>query len=231
MRATPLAALSLLFLPAALRAEQGADAAGRHAEHKIVAVTVYRGTALVTREVKVPEGAGTMELVVSPLPPETVPNSLYSEGGDGTRILNTRFRSRAIKEDVREEVRKLEEQLKQLQQAAQKVQADIKTAEQDVQFLAKLEGFTGATMQHLSEKGLLNSEATIALAKFVMTTRAERAKEIVTLQQQAEANAEQAEFTKRKLAEVSGGTRRVERDAVIVVDKANAVAGTVRLNY
>lgn len=207
------------------------DVGGRQAQSKIIAVTVYQGNALVTREVIVPEGGGTMELVINPLPPETVANSLYAEGGDGLRILNTRFRSRAIKDDVREEVRKLDAQLKQLIQTGARFQADVRTAELNQQFLTKLEGFTGATMSHLTEKGLLSAETIIALSKYIMTTRAERAKELVGLQQQIEANAEQIDFTKRQLAELSGGTRRIERDAVIVVDKANAAAEKVKLNY
>jgi hypothetical protein len=228
-------ALSLWFavflLPATVWGQDAPDAGGRPTLHKIVAVTVYQGNALVTREVTVPEGAGTMELVVNPLPSETVANSLYAEGTDGLRILSTRFRSRAIKEDVREEVRKLDAQLEQLLQAGQRLVADVKTAELNQQFLAKLEGFTGASLQHLTEKGLLSAETIIALSKYVTTTRVERSKEIVGLQQQIEANNEQVEFTKRQLAELSAGTRRVERDAVIVVDKGNAAAGKVRLNY
>jgi uncharacterized protein (TIGR02231 family) len=223
--------LALLLPPAALFAQDAAEVGGRPAANKIVAVTVYQGNALVTREVTVPEGAGTMELIVAPLPAETVPNSLYAEGIDGLRILNTRFRSRAIKEDVREEVRKLDAQLKQLHLLGQRMQADVKTAEQNQEFLNKLETFTGATMQHLAEKGLLNSDSTIGLAKYIMMTRTERAKEIVAILQQIEANNEQVEFTKRQLGELAGGTQRVERDAVIVVDKANAAGGKVRLNY
>src|SRR5439155_12335373 len=114
---------------------------------------------------------------------------------------------------------------------AQRLQAEVRIAEQNQQFLTKLEAFTGATMQHLTEKGLLNSEATIALAKYVMATRGERSKEVVALQQQLQANAELTEFAKRQLAELTSGVQRTERDAVIVVDKANAAAGTVRLNY
>jgi hypothetical protein len=231
MRQAATICLSLLFLPLSALAQDAAEGGGRPATNKIVAVTVYQGNALVTREVIVPDGGGTMELVVSPLPAETVANSVYTEGGDGIRILNTRFRTRAIKEDVREEVRKLEAQLKQLHQAAERIDADVKTAEQNQAFLAKLEGFTGVTMQHLADKGLLNADATLSLSKFIMATRAERAKEIVAMRQQLEANAEQAEFVKRQLGELAGGSQRVERDAVIVVDKAHPGAGTVRLNY
>jgi hypothetical protein len=220
--------LGVFLLAAPLRAE---TIDSKAAASKIVAVTVYQNSALVTREVTVPEGTGQLELVVSPLPPETVGNSLYSEGGDGIRILNTRFRSRAIKEDTREEVRKLESTLKQLAKSAQQIQADLQTATENLKFLAKLESYTSTTLQHLSDKGMLNSEASIAMARFVMTTRAERSKEVVNLQQALDANKEQAEFAKRQLNELTSGIQKTERDAVIVVDKANAGAGAIRLNY
>jgi hypothetical protein len=38
------------------------------AASRIVAATVYQGTALVTREVDVPQGENLVEFVVSPLP-------------------------------------------------------------------------------------------------------------------------------------------------------------------
>jgi uncharacterized protein (TIGR02231 family) len=86
-------------------------------------------------------------------------------------------------------------------------------------------------MQHLADKGVLNSDSTINLAKFVMTTRTERAKEAVSLQQKLQDLNEQVEFTKRQLAERSAGIARTERIAVVTIDKANAPAGTLRLNY
>jgi hypothetical protein len=59
----------------------------RSAASKIAAVTVYQGQALVTRDVTVPEGDGTIELVVTPLPPMIVDSSLFTEGTDGLRVL------------------------------------------------------------------------------------------------------------------------------------------------
>src|SRR5205807_7578252 len=94
------------------------------AASRIAAVTVYPNSALVTREVDVPAGQGSMELVVTPLPPQVVSTSLYSESADGIRVLTTRFRSRPVKEDTREEVRKLEDEVRRLQMNAQKLQAD-----------------------------------------------------------------------------------------------------------
>jgi hypothetical protein len=208
-----------------------AEAPPKIAASKITHVTVYPDSALVTREVEVPAGAGTVELVVSPLPERTVNSSLYSESADGIRVLTTRFRTRPVKENTREEVRKLEDEVKKLQSNARKIQADMEACKQNMALLGKLENFTTASTQHATEKGKLDSEATIALAKYLMDGRTEKTKETVSMQQQMETNAEQLEFVQRKLREMSAGTSRTERDAVIVVDKANAAAGKVRLNY
>jgi hypothetical protein len=167
----------------------------------------------------------------SPLPDHTINSSLYSEGSDGIRVLTTRFRTRPVKENTREEVRKLEDKARTLRQTAEKIQADIEANKQNAALVAKLENFTSANTQHATEKGKLDSEATIALAKYLMDTRGEKTKEAVALQQQLQTNREDLEFVQRKLQELSAGTSRTERDAVIVVDKGNGAAGKVKLNY
>jgi uncharacterized protein (TIGR02231 family) len=86
-------------------------------------------------------------------------------------------------------------------------------------------------MQHLTEKGLLSSETTIKLSGYVMDTRGEKSKEIVTLQQQLQSNAEQTQFAERQLQELASNATKTEHDAVIVVEKKNAPAGKVRLHY
>ncbi len=226
-----VAIAALLFsLPAALFAEDGVKS-GTPVKHRIVAVTVYQGNALITREVTVPEGKGAIELLVSPLPPHTLASSPYTEGLDGIRVLNTRYRTIPIKEDTREEVRKLETQIRQLVAEAQRLQADIKLAGEHQAFLAKLEAFTGVTMQHLTDKGQLSSDAVIGLSKFIMQTRTERTTAAVALQQKLQEVTEQTEFAKRQLAEKSVGISRTERVAIITIDKANEAAGTIRLNY
>jgi hypothetical protein len=59
----------VLMLHAKQEAPAAADkeAPPKIAASKITHVTVYPNNALVTREVEVPAGTGTMELVVSPL--------------------------------------------------------------------------------------------------------------------------------------------------------------------
>src|SRR5262249_6488330 len=147
------------------------------------------------------------------------------------RVLTTRFRSRPVKEDTREEVRKLEDEQRKLQREGQKLAADLKVCQEAVATLAKLENFTAANVAHATEKGKLDAEQAIQLAKYVLDGRGERAKEIVALQQKQQGNQEQLDFVTRKLAELTAGSSRTERDAVIVVDKANGAASKVRLNY
>jgi hypothetical protein len=207
-----------------------ADAPLQSSPSRVTAVTVYQGNALVTREVDIAAGKGLVEIVVTPLPPQTVDSSLYAEGTDGVRVLSTRYRTRAVREDTREEVRAKEMQIRTMKLEAERLQKEIQVSEQNLQLLNKLESFTGATMQHLAEKGLLNSEATLSLTRYVMEARGDKSAEQVAQQQKLQANAEATEFAARELAELTSGSSRTERDAVIVVDKTGP-AGKVRLNY
>ena len=200
------------------------------APSKITQVTVYSNTALVTREVTAPEGAGLTELVVSPLPPYTLQSSLYAEGNDAIRVLSVRFRTRAIAEDTREEVRKLDTQLKTLAAKSQTLESDQKAIGENLKLLDKLENFTAKAVEHMSDKGQFDTEKIIALTKFVQDDRTKRTKDQLTVKQQLEDVQSQIAFTKRLLEEKSAGSVRTERDAVIVVDK-KAGAGTVRFNY
>ncbi len=214
-----------------LRAQEPKPADGvKPSPSKITAVTVYQNTALVTREVTVPEAAGSVEVVVSPLPPATLESSLYAEGTADIRVLSARYRSRAIAEDNREEVRKLEADIKAVQKAIQEHESDLRTVAANTAFLAKMEGFTAATMTTLTEKGQLDAEKTIKLADHVREQRAKNAKEEVRLKQLDQDAKEKLAFLQRQLQEKSGGVSRTERDAVIVIDK-KAGAGTVKLNY
>ena len=161
----------------------GAERPVKTAASRVTAVTVYQGNAVVTRTVDVPEGKGLVEVIVTPLPAETINSSLYTEGTDGLRVLSTRYRMRAVKEDTRAEVRAKQQQIAKLRQEAERLQKEAQVHEQNIQLLSKLENFTGATLQQLTEKGRLDSEATIGLAKYVMDSRAtESDKQVETKQ-------------------------------------------------
>ena len=228
--------LALLALVSSLSAagataqpDKGVDPV-KPAPSKVVAVTAYQNTALVTREVTVPDAAGIHEVVVSPLPPFTLQSSLYAEGSENFRVLSVRYRTRAIAEDTREEVRKVEAQIKTLNAKMQTHQSELKAIDENMKLLDKLEGFTAKGLESITDKGLLDSEKIIAMAKFVQDDRTKRAKEKLAVTQTMADTKEQLDFAGRLLAEKSGGSVRTERDAVILLDK-KAGGGTVRLNY
>jgi uncharacterized protein (TIGR02231 family) len=205
--------------------------APRIAASKITHVTIYPDSALVTREVEVPAGNGLHELVVNPLPEATISNSLYTESSESIRVLTTRFRTRPVKEDTREEVRKIEEEMKKLQQESRKLLAEQAALTANTALLTKLENFTTTSTVHATEKGKLDSDAAIALAKYLMDGRQEKVKQQIALGEQLINNQEQMEFAQRRMRHLTSGTSKVERDAVLVVEKLNAGAGKVKLNY
>ena len=198
---------------------------------RVVTVAMYPNNALVTREVDVPEGVGTFELTVNPLPPTTITGSLFTEGSEGIRVLTTRFRTRAVLEDRHEAIRRLQDEIKQLQLAREKIEAESKALQENDKTITKMESFMTITTMQSAEKGALNTDAAIALSKHIREQRLETAREQVSLKQQIQANQEKADSATSKLNELSAGTMRTERDAVIVVEKSNAGAGKVRLNY
>lgn len=218
-----------LCLPFAAWADMAAPA--KPAASRLTAVTVYPNTALVTREVQVPEGEGAFELVVSGLPAQTQDSSLYSEGTDLIRILSTRYRMRPIKEDTREEVRKLNDQIKALAANRQSLESQARVIDHNQAMLGKLEAFTAVRLNYFTEKGVAGAEPTLTLTKYIMETRAKLAEETVKIQQELAANQEQVQFHQRQLNELSAGPSRVERDAIITIFKSNPAPGVIRLNY
>jgi len=203
--------------------EADTPAAPQNAISKIAKVTVYPNSALVTREVQVPDGFGLVELIITPMPNQIVSNTMYSEGGNGMRVLTTRFRTRQVLEDTSAERRKLDAEMEKLMVDGAKIVSDIASIQKNVELLGKLENVT--------QKDLRTGDEVIALAKYVMEQRVEKAKDMVACSEQKRQNDIKIEFCKRKMNELGAGSGREERDAVIVVDRESGKGGTVRLNY
>jgi hypothetical protein len=220
LAATALGLVASAFIPHG----QAQDATtSRLAKSKIERVTVYPNSALVTREVEVPAGAGLVELVVAPMPDQIVPSTMYSEGADGLRVLTTRFATRQVMEDTSEERRKLEAEKERYDVISARIASEIANLGKNIEMLAKLEGVT--------QKGEYTGDEVIAMAKYVMEQRIEKAKEMVNIQEQKRLNDIQLKFNQRKMSELGRGGGRVEREAVLVVDREAGKAGKVRLNY
>ncbi|MBI5835574.1 MAG: DUF4140 domain-containing protein, partial [Armatimonadetes bacterium] len=167
-------------------------------------VRVYRGQALVTRAVPLEARAGAQEVVVGDLPEQVLPDSLYATGDDNLVIRAVRYRATAVTEEPRAEVRQLDQQIQAAQDEVAKVVADMQVAEQQGQYLTKLEGFVAPTAQAEISKGVLNSEQLIGLTKFMFEQRTTLATQKVALAKSQRAAQEALTVLQRKRAELAG---------------------------
>ena len=207
--------------------ERAASASGCQQDHGRHGLS---GTSARDAEVSVPEGDGTLELLVTPLPAQAEDRSLYTEGAEGLRVLSTRFRTDAVKDDTRQDVRAKEESISKLQTDAKRLQKEIKVQDEDLKYLEKLGGFTGTALSGLTEKGRLDSEAIISLSKFIMENRNTKTKAEVELRAAARGEhrngrihdaADQRAIRRHE----PGGTRRRDRGAKAATAGGHGAAG------
>lgn len=198
---------------------------------RITEVHVYRGQALVTRQVDFTAALGSQEIAVSGLPERVVPDSLYAEGDGGLTIRAVRYRATAVNEEPREEVRLLDQQIQANEDETARVQAESGVLEQQGEYLHKLEAFVAPTVQVEITKGTLDAAQMMKISEFLYAQRKELSAAKLALAKQLRQLQEALGVLQRKRAEVSGAGTRTVREAVLVLDSAKAGATSVALNY
>ena len=91
----------------------------------VTSVIVYRGQALVTRSLTIPQAGGELELLVENLPEKILPESLYAQSDGTFSVLSVRYRERVVREDTREEVTTLQQQIEAVRRDIQNRVYDI----------------------------------------------------------------------------------------------------------
>jgi hypothetical protein len=206
-------------------------AAAETVDGRVTHVTLYRGQAQVTRAISVEGEPGSLEVVVGNLPEQVVPASLFAEGGDAVEVRAVRFRSRAVGEEPREEVRQLDREILDVQR-----QIDLTSKRQALlgkrtEYLSKLEGFVAPTAHSDLTNGVLDAEALERLTTFAFAQHEKIAQEEVELAKQAHDLHEQLQLLERQRAEITAGASRTEREAVLFLQIQAPGAVEVRLNY
>ena len=85
---------------------------------------------------------------------------MYSEAGDGLRVLTTRFSTRQVLEDTSADRRKLEAEKDELLVVAARINSEIASLKKNMELLAKLENVT--------EKKDHTGDEIITMTKYVM---------------------------------------------------------------
>lgn len=215
-----VAAGLLALLPAT------AQSAGR-----ITAVRVYRGQALVTRSIDFTAVAGGQDVVVTGLPQQVIPNSMYATGDGNVVIRAVRYRAEAVSEEPRDEVRELDQKLADLERQLGRNTAMGQVIEKQLAYLDKLENFVAPTATAELSKGVLDAEQLIALTKFSLEQRGELTEKQLENQEEAkQLQADRAVLMRQRQALAGGGASSV-REAVVFLEAREGGPATIELNY
>lgn len=194
-------------------------------------VTAYRGQAMVTRSVPVGKGKGLMDVVVSGLPEQVFGGSLFADGGQGVEVRAVRYRTRVVGRDVSKEAAALQQQLEDIAMRKRENAALTQLATQQLAYLDKLDNFMAPTATVEMSKGVLNAETIEKLTKFSFEKRAEVTKAKLALTESLVKLTREEQDTQRKLQMLGGGDSRIEREAVVFVDKRVENETTLSLSY
>jgi hypothetical protein len=200
-------------------------------EGRVVAITVYQGQALVTRELDVPGAEGLLEVVVTNLPENVLPGSLFAEPADGVQVRSVRYRARPIEEDVREEVRELDQKIQAVQDQLAAVAQERELLKQRKSYLTQLENFTAATSQQELKSGVLNAETLKDLTQFIFTERDTIAKRELELAREERTHAQERDLLNRQRETIAAGSARTVREAVVFINAPKPGAAKLRLSY
>ena len=196
----------------------------------IDSVTVYRGQALVARTIDVPAPGGLREVVITDLPIQVVPSSLFAESMDGAQVRSVLYRERAVSQDVREEVRKLDDQIRALSDEILANQRAAQTSAEQKAYLDKLEGFVAPSAQVELTKGVLNADTLKQLTAYQFEQRAKIAADELKLTKDGRDLREKLDIVNRNRAELTRGSGKTVREAVVFAQVPEKGA-KLRLRY
>ncbi len=197
----------------------------------ITEVTLYRGQAQVVREMTLDGPAGPRELVVTGLPQHVLGPSLFAEGSDALEVRAVRYRQRAVGEEPREEIRRLDEKIQSLSDELTLNAQYQQLVEHAVQYLGKMEDFVAPTAKMELQQGVLDAETLKALTEHNFQSRREIAQRSVDLTIEQRELRRQLSELQRAHAQLTRGSSRTVHEAVVFVEKTDDRAQALRLSY
>ena len=207
------------------------QAAFAQVKGKIAEVTVYRGQAMVAREVSFDAKAGPQEVVVSELPEMVASESLYATGSATLAIRAVRYRVTAVKSEPRPEVRALDEQLRKKQSEMKRVESESSVLQKRGQYLDSLEKFTATKVTDDMQKGTLNPAAVQSTAQFLFKQRDEIGTKQLALDAERDTLQDAIQVLQRERATLAGTDNKTVREAVVFLEAAQAGASRFTLSY
>jgi hypothetical protein len=194
-------------------------------------VTVYRGQALVTRVIEAELTGDTTELVVLGLPPNIIPESIYAQTADDVRVLSVRYRQQAVREDTRQEVKQLDEQMGQARHELKYATERLEHAKAQWRMFESLKDFTVAAERSDLNRGLLTYEPVDSLTALIEKKGLDYLQQRLELEDKIAGFQKDIELLERKRQELMAGQSRAEREALVFLSGGRGKKTSLELNY
>jgi hypothetical protein len=213
----------------------GSWAAGQAVEKTIQGtvsgVTLYRNQAMVTRTLNLDGVAGPLEVIVTNLPELIVADSLFAESNEGIEIRAVQYRTRAVGESPREEVRKLTDEIQLLADQLSLKQSQVALLGKQMEYLDKLEQFVAPAATAEMAHGILNAESLERLTTFAFGQREKILERQTTIGLELRELTDKKQLVEQKLGEITSTSSKMVREAVLYLNKTDALAHSLKLNY
>jgi uncharacterized protein (TIGR02231 family) len=227
----PFALLAVAFTMTVPVVAAAASPAADSTSGRVSHVTLYRSQAMVSRTIPLEGPKGGREIVVGDLPEQVVPERLFAEGSEGVEVRAVRYRTRAVGEEPREEVRKLDDAIKEVQAKVEVNKNGQALLAKQTAYLDQLEGFVATTAKTDLSRGLLDAAALQKVTLFSFEQRKGIGDKLAPLEKEAKNLGDQLSLLQRRRGELTSGASRTVREALLFVEKRGEGKETVRLNY
>lgn len=194
-------------------------------------VIVYRGQALVTRTIDLGDQTDGFEIVVTDMPEHIIPDTLYTQTPTGITVSSVRYRKKTIKEDTREEVKKIKELIAQAEIGRHHAQKNMEMAHINWSSLDKLENYSVNAKSADLEKGLLQSGPVIEIVTYIETQRAKFRQASLEYEDKVRSLNKEIEKLNKKLDDLNKNRQTTIRQAVLFVNRTDPKADHIKLNY
>jgi len=200
---------------------------------KIGEITLYQGTAVVSRIVEIPAGkTGSFEIVIGPLPSATDASSVHADQAKGVTVRSVACRSRPP-----EEAAKLQGRAGEVAAAIEALEVKSSIANNEIalrrirqNYLKDLQGFVAPAAAQEMTHGVIQSKELEAVTQMHFREYEKASQEIMKLDLEIKADAKALELLEKEQDTLAAGPP-VTYDAIVYLEKPAAGPASISLNY
>ncbi len=200
---------------------------------KISEITLYQGTAVVSRIVEIPAGkTGSFEIVIGPLPSATDASSVHADQAKGVTVRSVACRSRPP-----EEAAKLQGRAGEVAAAIEALEVKSSIANNEIalrrirqNYLKDLQGFVAPAAAQEMTHGVIQSKELEAVTQMHFREYEKASQEIMKLDLEIKADAKALELLEKEQDTLAAGPP-VTYDAIVYLEKPAAGPASISLNY